>query len=352
MATKGYREYRGRGSTGKKLLIALLVLVLLGACAFLALQRHVVYHEDGSVSLELPFQWPFGGGEDKPIDPEDVDIQREEETDEPQKEPDPAVPEVPPFVPAPIHATELSDNWLYGDVTASLAGMEAVAVNVKRPDGSIAYHTEVTLPSGVLCGPEATRANLEAIAQSEHYTVARLSALCDNAYAAAVPDAALTNTWGGQWVDNYNRFWLDPMKEETAEHLCALAKELAAMGFDEIVLEHLRFPIEGDLGQTTMGADYDRAGAIASLAAKVKEAVGPGVGVSILLPGGMGSDGTFERSGLPITVLTESFDRIYVPRDSWAYYWLIEVLPGDYDRASSLVITGTSPSDGSYYITY
>ena len=344
MATKGYNQYRGRGRGGKKLLVLLLLLILLGACAFLFLQRYIVYNDDGSVSLELPF-----GRDQQPEQPDkipdaDVDIQRE---DPPEPEPE---PEPEPLVLRPLRAVELPYSCLYGDPSSYLQGREAVVVNVKRYDGTIAYYTGIDLPANVLRGNEATGTHLKTIAQSDCYTVARMSVLCDNSYAAAVPDAALSYTWGGQWLDNYNRFWLDPTSEMMAQHICALAKECVDMGFDEILLDHLRYPIEGDLQQTTLSSDTDRAAAIAALAAKIREAVGPQIAVSIILPGSIGTDYSFEVSGLPPRVLMESFDRIYVPQDSYAYFWLNDVLSSDYDRSTRLVITSTYAAADSYMI--
>ena len=350
MATKGYNQYRGRGRGGKKLLVLLLLLILLGACAFLFLQRYVVYNDDGSISLELPFGRGESRDESDEIPDIDVEIQRE---DPPQSEPDPKPepePEPEPLVLRPLRATELPYSCLYSDPSSYLREREAVVVNVKRYDGTIAYYTGIDLPANVLRGNETTATHLKTIAQSDCYTVARMSVLCDNAYAAAVPDAALTYTWGGQWLDNYNRFWLDPTSEEMTEHICALAKECAELGFDEILLDHLRYPIEGDLKQTTLSRDTDRAAAIAALAAKIREAVGPQIAVSIILPGSIGTDYSFEVSGLTPQVLKESFDRIYVPQDSSAYYWLNGVLGSDYNRSTRLVITSTYAAADSYMI--
>ena len=51
MGTRGYHSYRGRGSTGKKVLAIVLGVILVAAGAFLLLQnRYVVYDENGNGS--------------------------------------------------------------------------------------------------------------------------------------------------------------------------------------------------------------------------------------------------------------------------------------------------------------
>ena len=56
MGTRGYHSYRGRGSTGKKVLAIVLGVILVAAGAFLLLQnRYVVYDENGNAHWELPF---------------------------------------------------------------------------------------------------------------------------------------------------------------------------------------------------------------------------------------------------------------------------------------------------------
>ena len=55
MGTRGYHSYRGRGSTGKKVLAIVLGVILVAAGAFLLLQnRYVVYDENGNAHWELP----------------------------------------------------------------------------------------------------------------------------------------------------------------------------------------------------------------------------------------------------------------------------------------------------------
>ena len=77
MATRGYNSYRGRVSAGRIVLIVVLVLVLLGAIGYLAVQNYLVYDEAGQVHLELPWGRcdPQQEQTDKPP-VENVDIDR------------------------------------------------------------------------------------------------------------------------------------------------------------------------------------------------------------------------------------------------------------------------------------
>lgn len=76
MAIRGYHQYRGKGRSSQKLLVVLLLLILLGACTFLFLQRYLVYDSDGGVHLELPFGRSEQTGEPGKIPDDEVVIQR------------------------------------------------------------------------------------------------------------------------------------------------------------------------------------------------------------------------------------------------------------------------------------
>ncbi|MBQ4582562.1 MAG: hypothetical protein IJB04_04925 [Oscillospiraceae bacterium] len=76
MAIRGYHQYRGKGRSSQKLLVVLLLLILLGACTFLFLQKYLVYDSDGGVHLELPFGRNEQGDEPGKIPDDEVIIQR------------------------------------------------------------------------------------------------------------------------------------------------------------------------------------------------------------------------------------------------------------------------------------
>ena len=244
MTTKGYHRYRGRNTRGKVALVIVLVLVLIAAVAYLLTQEYVVYDDEGKAHLELPWsrKEPEKPQPDPTPAPDDVDITREE----PQRQ-----------KVDTIHAWELPYGVLGGDPGYLLTDREAVAVNVKLYDGSVAYHTAVSLPEGILTGGNATSRNLQTILDSDCYTVARLACFCDNAYADAMGDrAALCTAEGVPYRDGSGRRWLDPTKPETLRYITDLAEECARLGFDEILLDWFLYPTSGD--QTALDLPADR----------------------------------------------------------------------------------------------
>ncbi len=347
MATKGYNSYSGRRNGKKIALVVVLVLILLAAVTYLLAQQYVVYQDDGSIRLELPF---LNNKKDTPAPPPSDEVHIHRDDQPPQDNPAPAKPIL---ALKELHAVELPYSVLTSDPSGLLVNESAVVINVKRFDGSIAYQSSLTaLPESVLQGNPDTLTHLKTIMDSDCYTVARISALCDNAFALGRPESAMRYPGGQLWYDNYRRTWLDPAQKSTEEYLCSLAKECEKLGFDEILLEHFRYPIEGDLSSTVLPADTDRGAVMTQLAEALHKAA-PSLRVSIILPASIGTDYSFSASGLPIQVLTEHFDRIYVPRDSAAYYWLDNALPAAYDRTTRLVLTDYAvPSQaGSYMVS-
>lgn len=217
MTTKGYHRYRGRNTRGKVALVVVLVLILLAAVAYLLTQEYVVYDDEGKAHLELPWsrKEPKKPQPDSTPVPDDVDITREE----PQRQKVEA-----------IHAWELPYGCLGSDPGYLLTDREAVAVNVKMYDGSVAYHTAVALPEGILTGGLSTSRNLQTILDSNCYAVARLACFCDNAFADAQQEqAALCAADGTLYRDGSGRRWLDPSKPGTLRYITDLAKECAQM---------------------------------------------------------------------------------------------------------------------------
>ena len=129
------------------------------------------------------------------------------------------------------------------------ARMNAVVIDMKDGDGRVTYDTRIPIleenQRNFLGDARALLAGLE---EAGIYTIARITCFADKALPHQHPELAImdsrerrTGPWrswgtGGSWLDPYNRANHDIMLE--------LAREAEDMGFDEIQLDYIRFPVD------------------------------------------------------------------------------------------------------------
>ncbi len=85
------------------------------------------------------------------------------------------------------------------------------------------------------------------------YTIARLVTFKDPILPERRPDLAVGDIGGGIWRDVTGSPWLNPFNEEVWDATATLAAEAAGYGFDEIQLDYVRFPTDGDLSRMEFG---------------------------------------------------------------------------------------------------
>jgi hypothetical protein len=111
------------------------------------------------------------------------------------------------------------------------------------------------------------------------YSIARLVCYKDTAVANARPDLAVRNRYsGGVWYDYAGHGWVNALKPELWEANAALAVECAALGFDEIQFDYVRFPTDGNLAATDFGqqtTEETRTGAILGLVDLTTQGLAP-----------------------------------------------------------------------------
>ena len=246
-----YNSYRGRSrfATGVKVLVAVLALALLAALAALFfLEPYIVYSSDG-VRLELPF------------------FQKED----PPEEPGRVVVETAPVSPSPSPTPEteesfravLLDRSALTDGTAAeqtaAAGAGAAIFDMKADDGTLAYPSRLPLALEMgASGGAADRDALSALNGGELYTVARVACFRDNT-APRWRNSMALRTAQGNWRDATDTRWLSIRSPAAREYVTGVCRELAELGFDELLLDCCGFPTRGDMDRLLPGENYDPA---------------------------------------------------------------------------------------------
>ena len=254
----GYGSYRGRGqgSTALKILAALLAVVLvLVVAGFFLLERYMVYGDDGEARLELPF------------------LQREDKDDPEQGQPLPIVPAVTPEPtaeeperperPKVILPVFLGQEALY-DGTAKEAltegGGTAAVFDMKGTDGMLGWVSDEELAIAArvsAADPERNEAIKAAAAEDGVYRIARISCFKDNELSNADTSLAIMTESGYRWLDAESVRWVSPADGKVQDYLTALCRELAGLGFDEILLDNAGYPTKGKLQYIRKNDAYD-----------------------------------------------------------------------------------------------
>lgn len=335
--TGGY-HYRGRRTVTdalKFIAAALGVVVVLVLAGIVYCQRYIVYTDEGP-KLELPpFLEMFRREKKEPEgalslpDPGDVSVVINPNGSQSE-------PEAPPETGDYLLELPVS-GVLDGTAAAQLeeAGAEALVLQVKDPGGKLVWNSE-QYPAR-LAGVNAPQSNSDALKQWNEggvYTIARMCCFRDDSIPYFMNALALRQGQNN-WRDELNLRWLSPVQEDARAYIASLCGELAALGFDEILLEQCHFPIRGDVGKIAQGDRYDPehlTDAMESFLDQLRQAVEPyGTKLSFRV-----ERGTLTReesvSGMTAALLERYAHRIWMEEDG--------LLPAPLDLLQLAGITG------------
>lgn len=249
MKRDSYDAYHGRNRFGtflKMLIVVLLVLLAAAVAALLFLEPYIVYSADG-VRLELPFFHR--------------ETEPEPETSAPAlvvttAEPTPTVVPEPEFRGILLERTALYDGTAQSQVEE--AGATAAIFDMKGDDGTLGYisQLDLALEAEVSAADPAINAAIQLLNSGELYTVARVSCFRDNTVPREHMDLAIPKS-SGNWRDDEEFRWLTPASGEARAYVAGICRELAGLGFDEILLDNCGFPTRGDLDKIRGGDRYD-----------------------------------------------------------------------------------------------
>ena len=335
----GYRGRRTVTDILRLIAIVLAVIVVLSVAGLIYLQRYLVYTDEGP-KLELPpflqslrgeYRAEEPGGSASLPDPGSLSIDIGPAGS--QSEPQPQPPEESAGFALALPVSDVLNGTAAEKL--SQAGAEAVILEMKEPSGKLAWLSGQAMAGRARAN--STQAANDALKQWNEgavYTIARVCCFRDDS-APYYHNSLALRRGNGNWKDELGLRWLSPAQEKNQAYIAGLCGELAALGFDEIVLEQFGFPTQGSLDKITRGKSYDASqftAQLEELLIQVQGAVAPyGTKISLRMERDTLA-GAESSSGLTPQLAEQYAYRIWVAEDG--------LLPAPRDLLEQAGITG------------
>jgi protocatechuate 3,4-dioxygenase beta subunit len=132
------------------------------------------------------------------------------------------------------------------DLIEQSPDLNAVVIDMKSDYGEVAWDPQNPIAREIGIHPDNIMTAEEFLEEANRrgiYTIARFVTFKDDALAEGVPEWALRRRSNPDvlWKDGENLAWADPYLPEVRQYQIDLAKELSALGFDEIQFDYFRF---------------------------------------------------------------------------------------------------------------
>jgi protocatechuate 3,4-dioxygenase beta subunit len=155
--------------------------------------------------------------------------------------------------------------------------MNAVVFDVKEDPGYLLWDSQVPLAKQIgafLPRNYTAQDEVETCRAYSLYCIARVTVFKDSLLAKNRPDLALHDANGNLLYEN-SAYWTNPAKKEVQDYHIALAQELAAMGFDEIQFDYIRYPGTRNVDANEFGDVKYRVSTIANFLERTADALRP-----------------------------------------------------------------------------
>ena len=151
--------------------------------------------------------------------------------------------------------------------------INALVLDMKTEDGLLSYRSSLSAAQdagAVADWADAAESAIARFKEENIYLIARISCFKDDLIPRKIHSSAIVTSNDILWLDTQYHAWLDPYSEESVTYISGVISELSALGFDEILLDHLTFPDNGRLSLINYGAqDEGGAGRITALSSFV-----------------------------------------------------------------------------------
>lgn len=136
--------------------------------------------------------------------------------------------------------------------------LNAMVIDIKNDEGRVVYEMNTPMVSGIGSARRLVKdmpALIEKCKEKDIYLIARIVAFKDPFLAEARTDLALHDQEGNLFRDRSGLAWVNPYKTEVWEYLLEIAEEAAAIGFDEIQFDYIRFATEKGMASVDFGPE-------------------------------------------------------------------------------------------------
>ena len=352
MAMKSYRTYRGRTPRWKKVLTAVLLLILAGALAFLLLQRYQVFDSNGP-HFQLPFfserENDTSGSENEDDYDEDLIINI---VDDPNQQPE----QDPNAADDTEELTQKAEaQLLHGRAVAAAAAQQGDFSALREGECPV-----ITLkaPNEALILDHAGTAEALTAQLKDRDAVVRLACYADSDKAKHNEKMALMSVKGRAWGDPGGKSYLNPYQADVTAYLRDMVQRSAALGVSEVLLDNVTFPTVGRLGNITFGGQTDtpetRIAAINGFLDQMREALGDQTLLSVSLPVSLLQNPVDGVAGLDLKAIVQRVDRVYMRVEDQAQADAARAsfaaLCPDVDSESAFVAVVSQPVTGGSYM--
>jgi len=133
--------------------------------------------------------------------------------------------------------------------------LNTIVVDVKGDRAWLAYPSHLPIATQIdAYADELNLMDLKELLRLCHekdiYVIARIVVFKDHVLAQGRPDLAVHREDGSLYQDLERLYWADPFQKEVWEYNVGVAKEVIALGFDEVQFDYLRFPSDGKISDT------------------------------------------------------------------------------------------------------
>ena len=142
-----------------------------------------------------------------------------------------------------------TDSLRISEEALAAAGDDnAVLLDVKSPLGNFYYSTDIADAQTADADIAACDALIKELTETpDLIVIARVPAFSDPNFVAKHYSSALTTTSGDLWMDERRCYWLRPDSLDARSYLAAIALELDARGFDEVLFDNFTVPDDSSI---------------------------------------------------------------------------------------------------------